>query len=138
MRFERCQPAPRWQGGCREPQPGDVDGHRPVNQNLVLDAPRRLAMSESALASTAMKEQASADHEWERFIGDLAACLADAGGGSNEKRHENCRVAPRSVEHRRWHRGHRFPRWRDDASPIVLRDAWPILYGRRCSLRHGT
>src|ERR1017187_5641535 len=25
----------------------------------------------------------------------------------------------------------------DDASPIVLRDAWPILRGRRCSLRHG-
>ena len=25
----------------------------------------------------------------------------------------------------------------DDASPIVLRDAWPTLRGRRCSRSHG-
>ena len=31
----------------------------------------------SALASTAMKEQAPADREWKRFTGDLALCLAD-------------------------------------------------------------
>jgi hypothetical protein len=30
-----------------------------------------------ALASTAMKQQPSAEQQWERFTGDLALCLAD-------------------------------------------------------------
>ena len=34
-------------------------------------------MSQSALTSTAMKEHVSADQEWKRSTGDLAACLAD-------------------------------------------------------------
>lgn len=52
MRIERRQPAPRWQGGCREPQAGNVDGHRARHPNLVLKMRRKDSRCQVALHNT--------------------------------------------------------------------------------------